>query len=174
MVWKITSIHELRTFRCDIYPIKPSPKKIDDKKKIGFFMCYTSRRAILKWWDLQTKKLKYFSSAKFNEHKKIQKIMVTWIWIDEQHKYFRPSKTKIDILDHPWIKYDIFEATVIFPPILTPVGIISKYCEHHNISYFNHSTNYSSCNNAFYSRNRTNVWILNTGRKDPKSVQVNP
>ena len=49
MVWKITSIHELRTFIFDIYPITPSPKKINDKKKIGFFMGYTSRRAILKW-----------------------------------------------------------------------------------------------------------------------------
>ena len=28
---KKPSIHEIRTFGCDIYPIKSSPKKLDDK-----------------------------------------------------------------------------------------------------------------------------------------------
>ena len=31
-------------------------------------MGYTNRRAMLKWWDPHTKKFRYFSSAKFDEH----------------------------------------------------------------------------------------------------------
>ena len=31
-------------------------------------MGYTSSRATIKWWDPHTKKLKYFPSAKFDEH----------------------------------------------------------------------------------------------------------
>ena len=33
-------------------------------------MDYTNSRATMKWWDPQTKKLKYSSSAKFDEHNK--------------------------------------------------------------------------------------------------------
>ena len=31
-------------------------------------MGYTNTRATMKWWDPQTKKLKYFSSVKFDEY----------------------------------------------------------------------------------------------------------
>ena len=62
------SILELRTFGCDIYPIKSSPKKLDGRTKEGSFMGYTNSRATMKWWDPRTKKIKHFSSAKFDEH----------------------------------------------------------------------------------------------------------
>ena len=52
--------------------------------------------------------------------------MVTCICIDEWNKYVFPSNTKIDISDQPLIKDDIFEATVTFPPIGTPIGIIDQ------------------------------------------------
>ena len=31
-------------------------------------MGYTNSRATIKWWNPHTKKLKYFSSVKFDEH----------------------------------------------------------------------------------------------------------
>ena len=65
---KNTSIHELKTFGCDIYPITSSPKKLDDRTQKGSFMGYTNTTYTIKWWYPHTKKLKYFSSAKFDEH----------------------------------------------------------------------------------------------------------
>ena len=40
------------------------------------FMCYTNIRDTIKWWYLHTKKLKYCSSAKFDEHN--NKICKVW------------------------------------------------------------------------------------------------
>ena len=40
---------------------------------------------------------------------------------------------KIDLSDHPFVKYDIFEGNVNFTPRGNPVGINSQYCEHHNM-----------------------------------------
>ena len=34
----------------------------------------------------------------------------------------------IDLSDHPFIKYDIFEATDNLPQIVTPIDIVTKYC----------------------------------------------
>ena len=65
---KKPSIHELRTFGCDIYPITSSPKKLDDRTQEGSFMGYTNNRATMKWWYPCTKKLKYCSSAEFDGH----------------------------------------------------------------------------------------------------------
>ena len=46
-VWygKNPSIHELKTFRCDIYPITSSPKKLYYRTKAESFMGYTNIRA---------------------------------------------------------------------------------------------------------------------------------
>ena len=78
---------------------------------------------------------------------------------------------KIDISDNPFIKDDIFEATVIFLPRGTPVGMVFHYCENHNMSYFYQSKKYIPWNRAFFERKITNVWILSIGRKEPKKVQ---
>ena len=40
---KKPSIHELRTFRCDVYPITSFPKKLDEITQEGSFMGYTNR-----------------------------------------------------------------------------------------------------------------------------------
>ena len=41
----------------------------------------------------------------------------------------------VDISNHPFIKDDLFKATVNFPPGVTPIDIFSQYCERHNIYY---------------------------------------
>ena len=76
---------------------------------------------------------------------------------------------KIDLSDHPFIKYDIFEGIVDFSPRGTPIGINTKYCEHHNMSYISQSENNFPWNHAFPTRNRTTFWILSIGRKEPTS-----
>ena len=43
-------IHELRAFGCDIYPIKYSPKKLDNRTQEGSITSYTKSRATMKWW----------------------------------------------------------------------------------------------------------------------------
>ena len=60
-IWygKNPSIHELRTFGCDIYPIPSSPENLYDITQAGSLMGYTHIRATMKWWDTHTKRLKY-------------------------------------------------------------------------------------------------------------------
>ena len=69
MLWKIPITHELRNFGCDIFPITTSsPKHLYDRTQEGLFMRYTNSRATMQFWGLHTKKLKYGSSDKFDEH----------------------------------------------------------------------------------------------------------
>ena len=67
--------------------------------------------------------------------------------------------------EHPFTKDDIFEVSVNLSSRGTPIGIVSKNCEHHNMSYISHSTNNIPWNKAFPERNRTNVCILSIVRK---------
>ena len=78
---------------------------------------------------------------------------------------------KIDLQDHPIIKYDIFEVNATFPPRGTKIGIVDQYCEHHNMSYISHSTNNRPWNHDFIAINRTNLWMIIIGRKQPKKPQ---
>ena len=61
-------IHEPITFRCDIYTVPSSPKRLNGTRQEISFMGYTKIRATMKWWDPHTKKLKYCSSAYFDEY----------------------------------------------------------------------------------------------------------
>ena len=66
---KIPRTHELRNFGCGIYQITTSsPKNLNDRTQEGSFMGYTNRIATMKFRGLHTKKLKYGSSEKFDEH----------------------------------------------------------------------------------------------------------
>ena len=38
------------------------------------------------------------------------------------------TELKIDLSEHPFIKYDIFEVDVNLPPRGTPLGIAAQYC----------------------------------------------
>ena len=78
---------------------------------------------------------------------------------------------KIDLSDHPFIKDGIFEYNIKFPPRGTPIGIITQYCDHHNMPYISQSENIIPWNDAFPARNRTNFCILGIGRKEPTTVQ---
>ena len=84
---------------------------------------------------------------------------------------FHPSNIKIDLSDNPSIKYDIFEVTATFPPGVTNIGIVAQYLEHNNMSYIFQSKNNRPWNRALPEINRTNVWILRIGRKEPTTVQ---
>ena len=48
---------------------------------------------------------------------------------------------KIDLSYRPFIRDDIFEVHVNFPPRVNPTGIVAQYCEHHNMTYISKSTN---------------------------------
>ena len=61
---KNNSIHELRTFGCDIYPITSSPKNLYNIAQGEPFMGYINSRSTMKCWDPHTKRLKYCSSEK--------------------------------------------------------------------------------------------------------------
>ena len=78
---------------------------------------------------------------------------------------------KNDLSDNPFIKDNIFEGDVNFPPRVTPIDIIIQYCEHCTMSYIPQSENNIPCNHIFTARNKTNVWILSIGRKEPTSLQ---
>ena len=129
-------------------------------------MVYTNIRAIMKWWDTQTKKLKCCSSAKFDEHK--NKFGKGWLPGSEIMIGTNTSTLttlNIDLSDHPFVKNDIFEVNVNFPPGGTPIVIVAQYYEYHNMSFISHSINNSPWNHALPARNRTNAWIFSIGRK---------
>ena len=78
---------------------------------------------------------------------------------------------KNNLSDNPFIEDEIFEVNVNFPPRGTHLVIVTQYCEHHNMSYISQSENNSPWNHACPVINRTNVWILSIGRKEPTSFQ---
>ena len=80
-------------------------------------------------------------------------------------------KLKIDLSNHFFIKYDIFEVNINFPPRGTPIGIISNKCEHHKITYIPQWTKNISWDHAFLEGNINDVCILSIGRKEPTTVQ---
>ena len=49
------------------------------------------------------------------------------------------STLKIELSDNIFVKDDIFEVHVNFPPRGTPIGIVAQYFEHHNMSYISQS-----------------------------------
>ena len=81
----------------------------------------------MKWWDPHTKRLKYCSSEKIDEHK--NKFVKGWPPISElilgTNIYTLPT-LKIDLSDYPIFKYDIFEGNINFTPRGNPIGIITK------------------------------------------------
>ena len=135
-------------------------------------MVYANSRATMKCWDSHTKKLKYFSSETFDEHN--HTFGKGWSPFSELMLGTNTSilKTlKIDLSDNPFITDDIFEVNVNFPLRGTPIGIVSQYCEHHNMSYISQSTNNIPLNDAFPNRNKTIFWILYIGIKEPTTSQ---
>ena len=78
---------------------------------------------------------------------------------------------KIYPSDHPFIKYDIFGVNLKFSPRGTPIGIVTQYCEHHNMSYISQSENNIPYNHELSDRNITTLWILSIVRKEPTTVQ---
>ena len=96
-------------------------------------MVYTKSKVTMKWWDPQTKKLKYFSSAKFDErNNRSGKGCSPGSELMLVANTSSPPTLKIDLSDHPFIKYEIFEVNVNSPPIGTPIVIVAQYCGHHN------------------------------------------
>ena len=135
-------------------------------------MVYKNIRATMKWWDPHTKKLKYCSSAKIDEHN--NKLVKGWSLGSELIIGTNTSTLptlQIDLSDHPVIKDNIFEVNVNFLPRGTLIRILSQYCEHHNLSYISQSENNIQCNHSFLASNRLDVWTLSIGRKEPTTVQ---
>ena len=94
----------------------------------------------IKWCNRHTKKLKYCSCVKFDENRnKFGKL-----WSPDSELI---TGTNLSILPtfriylscHPLIKDNIFEVAITYPPRGTPIGIVSQYCEHHNMSYISQS-----------------------------------
>ena len=82
----------------------------------------------MKWWDLYTKKIEYFSSTKFYEHNnEFGKVWSNrYALMNGKNSSALPT-LNIDLSDHPSTKYDILEATENFPPRGTHIGIINQY-----------------------------------------------
>ena len=97
--------------------------------------------------------------------------MVTRFWPYAWKNTSTLPTLKIDLSDHLFIKYDIFEVDVNLPPRLTSIGIVTQYCKHHNVSYIPQSTNNIPWNHAFPARNKTHFFMIRIGRKEPTTVQ---
>ena len=133
---KNPNIHTLREFGCDKYPITSSTKNLDDRTQEELFMGYTNSRSTMTWWDPQKMILKYCLSAWFDErNNKLGKVWSPGSELMLGTNIFALPTFIIDPSDHLFIKYDIFEGNVNFPPRGTPSSIVTQYCEHHNMSY---------------------------------------
>ena len=103
-------------------------------------MGYTNKIATMKWWDRRTKKLKYCSYEKFDEHSnKFSEGRSKGFELMLGTNISTLPPLKIYLSDHPFIKDNIFEVNVNFTSRGTPIGIILQYCEHHNMSYIYYS-----------------------------------
>ena len=72
-------------------------------------MGYTNSRATMKWWDPHTKNLKYFPYDKFDEHNnKFGKGWSPGSGLMLGTNNYTLSTLKIGLLNHPFIKDDIF------------------------------------------------------------------
>ena len=81
----------------------------------------------MKCWDPNTKKLKYFSSTKFDEHNnKFGKVWSPGSELMTGTNIYTLPTLKVDLSDNPFVKYDIFEAIVNFLPRGTPIGIFAQ------------------------------------------------
>ena len=78
---------------------------------------------------------------------------------------------RIDLYDHPFIKYDIYESTVTLTSRGNPNVIIKYYCDHNNMTYVTQSNNNNPLDIDLPARKRANAWILCIVRKDPTTVQ---
>ena len=90
-------------------------------------MDYTNIIATIKQWDPHTKKLKYCLSIKFDEHN--NQFGKGWSpGFDFMNRKIISAlpMMKIDLSEYPFIKYDIFKATVSFPPTDTTIGIVAQ------------------------------------------------
>ena len=126
----------------------------------------------MKSWYPHTKKIKYCSSAKFDEHNnKFGKGCSPGFELMLGKNILTFPKLQIDLSYSPFIKDDIFEVKVNFPTRETCIGIVSQYCEHHNMSYISQSANNIPRNHSFPAINRTNVWMISIGRKESKTFQ---
>ena len=85
-----------------------------------------NRRATMKCWYPHTNRLKYCSSAKFDEqNNKFGKFLLLGSEVMIGTNISILPTLKIDLLYHSFIKYDIFEGIVNIPPIGTTIGIIT-------------------------------------------------
>ena len=125
----------------------------------------------MKWWYPHTKKLKHFSSAKFyGNNNTFGKVWSPGSELTLSTNISTLKTLKTDLSDNPFIKDDIFEVNVNFPPRDTPISIVKK-CEHHNMSYISQLENNSPWNHEFPARNRDNFWILIIDRKELTTFQ---
>ena len=120
----------------------------------------------MKSWEPHTKKIKYCLSENFDDNNNT--FGKGWSPGSELRTVKNTSTlttVKHFLSDHMFIKDDIFDVKVIFPLRGNPIGIVSQYCEHHNISYIYQSTKNIPQNHDFTERNRTNACILRIGIK---------
>ena len=85
-------------------------------------MGYTNRTATMKWWYQHTKKIKYCSSEKYDEHnRKNGKVWSPGYELMIYTNTSIPPTLKIELSDNNFVKYFIFEVYVNFPPRGTPI-----------------------------------------------------
>ena len=98
-------------------------------------MGYTNSIATIKWWDPHTNKLKYYISVIIYKHN--NNFGKVWSPGSNILKIIDTSSLltiKMYLSDHLFVKYDIFEATVKFPPRGTPIVIITYYCDNNKMT----------------------------------------
>ena len=86
----------------------------------------------MKLWDPHTKKLKYCSYEKIDEHtSKFGKGCLPGSELTAIRNTSTLQTLKVDLSDHSFI----ICSTANFPSRGTPIGIIAQYCEYYTMQY---------------------------------------
>lgn len=174
-----TSIHHLCVWGCEIYPQSHNPPKLSDRVQQGYFMGYTNRQAVIKWWDLNTDKILLCTGAKFNElsFNSPNGKPSPGCLLQSNKKILRNAlpTLSIDVSDHPIYDSSPQSYIIKLPSKTTSssFGIKIMFSEYYNMPYITQSIPHQLFWNQLPPHMRNNIWILSIGSNEPISkVQV--
>lgn len=170
---KKKSIHDLRCFGCDIYPLDHTQKTKEEKQTpgkhlAGSFMGYTNHDLQIKWWDPTTNKIKLCVAARFDEYSS-SFAQDGWSPGSDFLKGKEITNlpiVKLDTSTKPFLDSEIHTFDLTLPPKNMKIGLTLKFCSYFNLTYVEQCTNISTWYKSIPAAFRRNVFILSIENND--------
>ena len=123
-------------------------------------MGYSQSRAIIRWWDPETKHLKLCTAAKFDEHSTSTK--------DPKNLPTSALETSL----HPMFEDSPVDVNMDLSPSDKRLGIKLAQCEYFNMPYMTQSLPGSTWRQSFGEEYWTNMWILSIDGNEPITCET--